>query len=323
MNPDKLLLIIFLLQYAAQKEVTMELLFQEADSFFPGEHNMPAVLSSEIRQQLGSLRERGLIVEQGDSYRIPEKNLNRVMRHRVEFEFKAGSALSRISRADESLRTALYDQGGFIGLCGETQRKWIGEQLSDMHSPVLDLGCGDGRQGELLQELSAARITGVDYSEDAVRRASGRLHGGAYLHDMEALESLDAEYRSIMSVDSLYFSRNPEDLLEKIREHSHSGERLLLYSEYRQTQSQTAPLTSPVDTILGSWMDRERIPYQAVDFSSKEQEIWSLRLKLLEGLKSQYYEEKTAYLYWSQYQEASVMARITSRNSFKRYGFRF
>lgn len=323
MNPDKLLLIIFLLQYAARQEVTMELLFQEADKFFPGEHNMPAVLSSEIRQQLGKLREKGLIIEQGDCFKIPEKNLNRVMRHRVEFEFKAGSALSKLSKADEALRSGMYEEGGFIGLCDHSQRSWVAGQLADMHSPVLDLGCGNGRQGELLEQLSSSHITGVDYSEEAVRWASGRLKGGAYLHDMEALETLDLEYRSILSIDSLYFSRNPAALLEQIREHSGTGERLIVYSEYRPENSNAAPLLTPGDTLPGTWLEKEHISFEAADFSGSEAENWALRMALLEKLKERYYRERTAYLYWSQYQEASVLAQITSRGSFKRYGFRF
>lgn len=59
----------------------------------------------------------------------------------------------------------------------QRRRAVVGELLERGATRVLDLGCGEGRLiADLLREPTVTRVTGVDVSTAALRRAAGRLH---------------------------------------------------------------------------------------------------------------------------------------------------
>ena len=77
---------------------------------------------------------------------------------------------------------------------------------------VLDLGCGTGALAELvLETLPACELTGVDLSEEMLRRARARLAGRATFTagDSEKLPFGDASFDAVVCNDSFHHYPDP------------------------------------------------------------------------------------------------------------------
>jgi len=102
---------------------------------------------------------------------------------------------------------------------------------------ILELGCGDGWLLVVLAALGFSDYTGIDISEEALRRASALQIPTARLEraDMDDWETAE-RFDIIILNESLYYSRNPVRLLQRqVRHLKEAG--VLIVSMHRNAES--------------------------------------------------------------------------------------
>lgn len=81
---------------------------------------------------------------------------------------------------------------------------------------VLDLGCGEGSFGAMVQSLTRARVTGVESDREAALKASHRLH--RVLAEDLASARLTERFDVVTALDILEHLPDPEAALQRIRD---------------------------------------------------------------------------------------------------------
>jgi 2-polyprenyl-3-methyl-5-hydroxy-6-metoxy-1,4-benzoquinol methylase len=91
---------------------------------------------------------------------------------------------------------------------------------------VLDVGCGEGAAADLLHELGASRITGVEPHGDAARAASGRYDEVIAATVEDAFATLAGPFDTILLYDVLEHLVDPAGVLEQLRSRAAPGARV-------------------------------------------------------------------------------------------------
>jgi 2-polyprenyl-3-methyl-5-hydroxy-6-metoxy-1,4-benzoquinol methylase len=81
---------------------------------------------------------------------------------------------------------------------------------------VLDLGCGDGTFGAMVQSLTGALVTGIESNREAALKASHRLH--RVLAEDLATVRLAERFEVVTALDILEHLPDPEAALHRIRD---------------------------------------------------------------------------------------------------------
>lgn len=91
---------------------------------------------------------------------------------------------------------------------------------------VLEIGCGRGLTGALLQERLGCRVTGVELNPEVARDAATRLHR-VLVGDVETLE-IDGSFDAVVATELFEHLCYPEAFLEKMRTLVRPGGRIVL-----------------------------------------------------------------------------------------------
>ncbi len=102
----------------------------------------------------------------------------------------------------------------FIPYYGEERRDVL-PLLPDRLGEVLEIGCGDGTTGELLERRFGCRVTGVELNPHAAAAAAGRIHR-VVAGDVEQLE-LDGRYDLVLALELFEHLTEQEAFLARMR----------------------------------------------------------------------------------------------------------
>jgi SAM-dependent methyltransferase len=91
---------------------------------------------------------------------------------------------------------------------------------------VLEIGCGRGLTGALLQQRRRCRVTGVELNPEVAREAAGRLHK-VLVGDVETL-AIDGPFDAVVATELFEHLCYPEAFLEKMRTVLRPGGRIVL-----------------------------------------------------------------------------------------------
>jgi SAM-dependent methyltransferase len=91
---------------------------------------------------------------------------------------------------------------------------------------VLEIGCGRGLTGELLQQRLGCRVTGVELNPEVARDAGRRLHA-VHQGDVQTL-ALDGEFDAVLALELFEHLVDGERFLARARELLRPGGRLVL-----------------------------------------------------------------------------------------------
>lgn len=91
---------------------------------------------------------------------------------------------------------------------------------------VLEIGCGRGLTGALIQEQLGCRVTGVELHPDAAREAAGRLFR-VVVGDVEHLE-LDGAFDAVVATELFEHLMYPETFLARMKELLRPGGSIVL-----------------------------------------------------------------------------------------------
>ncbi|MHB1951583.1 MAG: class I SAM-dependent methyltransferase [Acidiferrobacteraceae bacterium] len=111
---------------------------------------------------------------------------------------------------------------------------------------VLDVGCGEGILCDVLHETEYSFFLGIDFSEQAIRRASSRAREGKRLFCVADMHDFDPQrqFNIVVFNESLYYSHSPADVLRRYMRFLGPGG-LVIVSMY-------LPRRAPIWTKIGS-----------------------------------------------------------------------
>ena len=155
---------------------------------------------------------------------------------------------------------------------------------------ILDLGCGSGSILALLSDRYGCRSIGVDTLDPGMFQSGSSLV--TYLRgDIDRLQEYGLNQTITLSVDSLYFSSDPEKLLLRLTA-DRKNRLYLFYSQYLFGTDVTSLDSLKEDqTKVGAILNRHAIPYQAIDFSENEKRFYERSLRALERLEPDFERE--------------------------------
>lgn len=113
------------------------------------------------------------------------------------------------------------EAGAVAGLCHQfipyygEERQDVLPLLPDRLGEVLEIGCGDGATGELLERRFGCRVTGVELNPHAAAAAARRIHR-VVAGDVETLE-LDGRYDLVLALELFEHLTEQEAFLARMR----------------------------------------------------------------------------------------------------------
>jgi len=131
--------------------------------------------------------------------------------------------LAETDLLDGAIHTGVYHD--YIDYYGEV-REDVLPLLGDGVRDVLEIGCGRGVTGALLQERLGCRVTGVELNPEVARDAERRLHR-VLVGNVEEL-TFDERYDAVVATELFEHLNYPEAFLAKMREVVRPGGRIVL-----------------------------------------------------------------------------------------------
>ncbi|HEX8130375.1 MAG TPA: methyltransferase domain-containing protein [Pyrinomonadaceae bacterium] len=174
---------------------------------------------------------------------------------------------------------------------------------------VLDLGCGNGRITEHLQDLSGAFFTGMDISTEAIsqaraRTAAKRARLTFRVGNMNRLDFEPQTFDAVVAVDTLYYVDDLEETLRQLTVTlKPAGQMGLFYTQWINDPRERATLL-PKNTSLAALLQKQHLKFTAIDLTEPEAQHWRLKLSVLEQLKPEFEKEENLDLYHYRHSEA-------------------
>ena len=174
---------------------------------------------------------------------------------------------------------------------------------------LLDLGCGAGGISRYIAERTGARVTGLDYSSDAVSVARQRAEGSDarlefYQADLNDLDLPRGEFDAAVMIDTIYWASDPAATLRRIINALAPGGRLIvaiaLYPE------EDGPAEEIDKTFVARALDALGESYTSIDRTEQFIDFW-LRIKTaLDEFGQDYVAEGNEFIYLSLSDEAET-----------------
>ncbi len=146
---------------------------------------------------------------------------------------------------------------------------------------IVDLGCGPMSILRLLTDKYGCNGTGIDQLEEEIKGVnSGTV---SYIKgDIDAFSSYHLNPTVTLCIDSLYFSADADALIRQLRGIPHN--RLyLFYSQYLFGESSAdKSMLACGNTTIGAILNKNGIPFTAVDYSENEFHLYEASLRALQ-----------------------------------------
>lgn len=139
-------------------------------------------------------------------------------------------------------------------------------RTGDVH--ILDIGCGNGKMLGYLQQKTAARIHGFDYSEEAIRTARTLFPDHADFREgvIGEIDYPEESFDVIISMDTMYFARDMAAFVAQIKRWLKRGG--VFFVGYQE--GDLLPKTENADTTrLALALTKNGLTYEATDITAQ------------------------------------------------------
>ena len=225
------------------------------------------------------------------------------------------------SRAHSTLCQDAYGidlhQTGMLTL---NQINYLLNNVLQSQKKCLDLGCGSGYITEYLADNGSLEAVGIDIIANGIRNARLRTREKPYLrfylYDMRTFY-INEMFDYIMSFDTIYFiGKNiPQFITNCQKMKKDEGKIIIFYSAFR-------PKDSSLDvhkTLLGSYLNQEKIKYQFVDFTADDYTFWKKKHQKLTELELDFLNENNKIIYDNLLIEATHYVALANNKEMRRY----
>jgi cyclopropane fatty-acyl-phospholipid synthase-like methyltransferase len=201
-------------------------------------------------------------------------------------------------------------------------------QLGPIHH-ALDIGCGNGMIAEYLSDRTGAHITGLDYIPQAISQAQQRtvtkLDRLAFIvGDINQLELPRSAFEVILSIDSMYFSKDYTATLRELKAALRpNGQMAIFFSHGREPwvpKGEFPKETLPPDkTPLAEALRKNDLTYCTWDLTLQEYELAQRRKEVLTELKQRFEIEGTQFIYENRMGDAEGISQAIDEGLHARY----
>ncbi|MGA2490079.1 MAG: class I SAM-dependent methyltransferase [Anaerolineales bacterium] len=194
---------------------------------------------------------------------------------------------------------------------------------------ALDLGCGNGMITEYISDCTGAHITGLDYIPPAISQALHRTATKSdrlafIVGDINQLELPRSAFDVILSIDSMYFSKDYTATLRELKFALRpSGQMGILYSYGREPwvpkdkfPKETLP---PHKTPLAESLRANDLTFRTWDLTPQDYELAQRRKEVLTELKQQFEVEGTLFIYENRLGDAKGVCQAIEQGLHARY----
>ncbi len=131
--------------------------------------------------------------------------------------------LEELDLLDELVVAGIFHD--YIDYYGEVRGDVL-QFIPDDVRDVLEVGCGRGATGALIQQRLGCRVTGVELNPEVAKEAAGRLDR-VIVGDVEDLE-IEERFDAVVATELFEHLRYPETFLEQMRRLLRPGGRIVL-----------------------------------------------------------------------------------------------
>ena len=172
----------------------------------------------------------------------------------------------------------------------------------------LDLGCGSGMITEYISDVTGATITGIDFADQAVNRASARTQSKQdrltfLADDFENISFPENSFDIIFAIDSLYSTKNIDKIISNsVKFLKLNGQFAIFYGNNGKKQVRL----KPEETKLGQSLTKLGFNYEIFDYSNDLIKFWTRSKDVATKLKTEFISENQSDLYESLIRQADL-----------------
>jgi SAM-dependent methyltransferase len=199
----------------------------------------------------------------------------------------------------------------------------------DSNQQVLDLGCGNGMIAEYLSDRTGAHLTGLDYIAHAISQARGRTIGKAgrlafLVGDINQLDLPRNAFDVVLSLDSLYFSRDYATTIRELKLALRTGAQMAIFFSYgREPWAPRGTLPREMlaadTTPLAQALRANGLTFRTWDLTRQDYELALRRKAVLAELKPQFMAEGHAFIYENRLGDAEGICQAIEDGLHARY----
>jgi len=186
---------------------------------------------------------------------------------------------------------------------------------------ILDLGCGNGSILNWLNRQSGCKGIGIDQLDcelfDSSNPSISYRKG-----DMEEIQTYEVHSDITISIDSLYFCKQPGAMLRYRYRNSRKG-MYLFYSQYLfENEAEQRELLQSDGTRLAQTLKRNGIPYATIDYSKNERMLYTRALDTLRAYRHAFELEGNLDLVEQKFKEDLLGKQLYEEGRASRYLYR-
>lgn len=166
---------------------------------------------------------------------------------------------------------------------------------------LLDLGCGAGVIAEYVSDQTGARVTGLDYSANAIAIAEARTedkrdHLSFCTANFNLMGPRPRAYDAILSMDTLYWASDLKAVLDVLAKSLAPGGRMALFMNHHIDEEEPAERLEAAQSDLGKVVRGLGLSAQVVDFSANIGAFWERNHAAALALKDRFEAEGNGFI---------------------------
>ena len=191
-------------------------------------------------------------------------------------------------------------------------------------SKVLDIGCGNGVITEYIANETGASVTGVDFADKAIARATERIKNNKtkirFINaDIDFLDIPGNSFDTIICIDSVGKGENISNTIKKIKTLISKNGQLAFFYSNEVLPQKPKEFLRPDKTDLAIALTKENLKYQCWDFSKEESLLWKRGKKAEIDLKNEFEKEGYMDLYNDIVDDSAEILRAIEEGRHCRY----
>lgn len=254
----------------------------------------------DIGDTLGILQSQGYFIRYQDMLILTEKGLaesQKISKEKTKEEFNDLVDRATSSEAYLNYCTEIYGyRMCLFNMMDKSQLDFLFNNISITKNDfILDLGCGNGCILNFLIQKYECHGVGIDQLDTEKIK---RYNGIDYIDgSIDELESYGICPDVTVSVDSLYFSNDLNQLLKKLTDQK-DNRLYLYYSQYIFDEEQEdKDILNYNNTRLARSLNQAGINYKAIDYSENERKLYERGIQVLPKYEDAFEREGNRDLY--------------------------
>lgn len=194
---------------------------------------------------------------------------------------------------------------------------------------ALDIGCGNGMIAEYLSDCTGAHFTGLDNTPRAIHQAQLRTAAQSdrltfIVGDINQLELPSGVFDAILSIDSIYFSKDYTATLRELKTALRPGGQMAIFFSHGREPwvpkdefpKETLP---PDNTPLAEALRANNLTFRTWDMTRQDYELAQRRKQVLAELKTQFESEGMLFIYENRMGDAEGISQAIEEGLHARY----